>query len=167
MEPIATTPLPQRPQWDIDCRLERLIGQEVRVAGESFVPVCWNGQVRQSFIHVRDLILPDNTKPGVLPVFFEGRLCRFERRIGVVCVALDLPRVMGRAAEGTVLVRGIPAVLLRGPAIVRLAFPFRVEPLPADEANYWEDLRLPTAQFRLPFDSASETVLYPASKECR
>jgi hypothetical protein len=167
MEPIATTPLPQRPQWDIDRRLERLIGQEVRVAGESFVPVCWNGQVRQSFIHVRDLILPDNTKPGVLPVFFEGRLCRFERRIGVVCVALDLPRVMGRAAEGTVLVRGIPAVLLRGPAIVRLAFPFRVEPLPADEANYWEDLRLPTAQFRLPFDSASETVLYPASKECR
>ena len=85
----------------------------------------------------------------------------------MVCVALDLPRVMGRAAEGTVLVRGIPAVLLRGPAIVRLAFPFRVEPLPADEANYWEDLRLPTAQFRLPFDSASETVLYPASKECR
>ena len=35
----------------------------------------------------------------------------------------------------------------------------------ADEVNYWEDLRLPTAQFRLPFDSASETVLYPASKE--
>ena len=74
---------------------------------------------------------------------------------------------MGRAAEGTVLVRGVPAVILRGPAIVRLAFPFRVEPRPADEANYWEDLRFPTAQFRLPFDSASETVLYPASKEPR
>jgi hypothetical protein len=165
MEPIATTPLPQRPRWDIDRRLEWLIGQEVRVAGESFVPVCWNGEVRQPFIRVRDLILPDNSKPGVLPVFFEGRLCRFERRIGVVFVALDLPRVTGRAAEGTVLVRGVPAVLLRGPAIVRLAFPFRAEPLPADQANYWEDLRFPTAQFRLPFDSASETVLYPASKE--
>ena len=72
MEPIATTPMPQRPQWDIDRRLERLIGQEVPVAGESFVPVCWNGEVRQSFIHVGDLILPDNSKPGVLPVFFEG-----------------------------------------------------------------------------------------------
>jgi len=73
---------------------------------------------------------------------------------------------MGRAAEGTVLLPGVSAVLLRGPAIVRLAFPFRVEPLPA-EVNYWEDLRFPTAQFRLPFDSASETVLYPVSKEPR
>ena len=94
--------------------------------------------------------MPDNTRPGLLPVFFEGRLCRFERRIGVVFVTLDAPVAAERSAEGMLFLRGMAAVILRGPAVVQLAVPFWVERLP-DEANYWEDLRFPTAQFRLPF----------------
>ncbi|MCZ7640441.1 MAG: hypothetical protein M5U12_32925 [Verrucomicrobia bacterium] len=35
-----------------------------------------------------DLILPDGSQPGAVPVFFEGRLREFERRIGVVVVSL-------------------------------------------------------------------------------
>jgi len=150
MEPGLSIGLTQRPQWTIDLRLKRLLGQEVRVAAESFFPIRWNGEVLPAAIPVRDLILPDNTQPGLLPVFFEGRLRRFERRIGVVFVTLDAP-VAERSAEGMLFLRGMAAVLLRGPAVVQLAVPFRVERLPDDEANYWEDLRFPTAQFRLPF----------------
>ena len=53
------------------------------------------------------------------------------------------------STEGIVTLRGRPVVILRGPATVSLAFPFRVEPIPSDPDNYWEDLRFPTAQFRL------------------
>lgn len=104
-------------------------------------------------IPVRDLILPDNTQPGLLPVFFEGPLRRFERRIGVVFATLDAP-VAERSAEGMLFLRGMAVILLHGPAVVPLAIPFRVERLP-DEANYWEDLRFPAAQFRLPFVARS------------
>jgi hypothetical protein len=151
MEPRLSTSLAQRPQWTIDLRLERLLGQEVRVAAESFFPIRWNGDVLPAAIPVRDLILPDNTQPGLLPVFFEGRLRRFERRIGVVFVTLDAPVVAERSAEGMLFLRGMAAVLLRGPAVVQLAVPFRVERLPDNLPNYWEDLRFPAAQFRLPF----------------
>ena len=150
MEPSLATPLARRPQWPIDLRLERFLGPEVRVAAESFFPIRWNGEVLSAAIRVRDLILPDNTQPGLLPVFFEGRLRRFERRIGVVFATLDAP-VAERSAEGMLFLRGMAAVLLRGPAVVQLAVPFRVERLADHEANYWEDLRFPTAQFRLPF----------------
>ena len=47
------------------------------------------------------------------------------------------------------------AVLLRGPALVQLAFPFQVERLPADEENYWRDVRIPRAQFEFPFGDGS------------
>lgn len=150
MEPRLSTGLTQRPQWPIDLRLERCLGQEVRVAAEAFFPIRWNGQVLPTPIPVRDLILPDNTQPGLLPVFFEGRLRRFERRIGVVFVTLEAPTAP-RSTEGMVFLRGTAAVLLRGPAVVQLAVPFRVERLPAADANYQEDLRFPTAQFWLPF----------------
>jgi len=165
MDPINHAASPSRPQWDIDRCLERLIGYDVRVAAEAFFPVRWNGEVLPAPIQVRDLVLSDNSQPGALPVFFEGRLCQFERRIGVVSVHLDTPTLAEKGVEGTVRFRGRMAVILHGPAVVRLAFPFRVERLPADALNYWEDLRFPTAQFRLPFDSPPETVLYPATKE--
>jgi hypothetical protein len=154
MEPSLITPLARRPQWTIDLRLERLLGQEVRVAAESLFPIRWNGEVLPAAIPVRDLILPDNTQPGLLPVFFEGRLRRFERRIGVVFATLDAPAAE-RSAEGMLFLRGMAAVLLRGPAVVQLAVPFRVERLPDHDANYWEDLRFPAAQFRLPFPTRS------------
>lgn len=150
MEPGLSTSVAQRPQWTIDLRLERLLGQDVRVAAESFFPIRWNGEVLPLAIPVRDLILPDNTQPGQLPVFFEGRLRRFQRRIGVVFVTLDAPTA-SRSTEGMVFLRGTAAVLLKGPAVVQLAVPFRVERLPAADANYREDLRFPTAQFWLPF----------------
>ena len=153
MEQSLSTPVAQRPQWPIDLRLERCLGQEVRVAAEAFFPIRWNGQVLPTAIPVRDLILPDNTQPGLLPVFFEGRLRRFERRIGVVFATLDAP-VAERSAEGMLFLRGMAVILLHGPAVVQLAIPFRVERLP-DEANYWEDLRFPAAQFRLPFVARS------------
>jgi hypothetical protein len=39
---------------------------------------------------------------------------------------------------------------VHGPALVRLAFPFRVERLPSDESNYLRDLRFARVQFDLP-----------------
>jgi hypothetical protein len=83
-------------------------------------------------------------------VFFEGRLLAFQRRIGVVFAALDAPAFPGRVADGIISFRGNMAVVLRGPATVRLAFPFRVEPVPVETGNYWEDVRTPGAQFVLP-----------------
>ena len=56
-------------------------------------------------------------------------------------------------------------VLLRRPAIVKLARPFLVEPLPAQALSYCEDLRFSTAPLRLPFDSPPETVFSLRDKE--
>jgi len=53
-------------------------------------------------------------------------------------------------ADGLVQFRGTAAVVVQGPATVRLSFPFRVEPLPTDSVNYWEDLRGFRAQLQLP-----------------
>jgi hypothetical protein len=145
------TPLPPRPLWDIDRLLAGLIGTEVRAAAKAFSPVPRNGQAPRCFMPVRELYLPDNSQPAGLPVFFEGRLCEFERQIGVVVVRLDAPTAADAASEGPALFRGKTAVLLRGPALVELAFPFQVERLPADEENYWRDLRMPRAQFEFPF----------------
>jgi len=68
MEPGLSTSLAHRPPWTIDLRLERWLGQDVRVAAESFFPIRWNGEVLPLAIPVRDLILPDNTPdaPGQL-----------------------------------------------------------------------------------------------------
>lgn len=148
METTHTTELPARKQWDIDRRLEPMVGRDVRVAVDAFSPVCWNGEGLPTLSPVRDLILPDNSQVGVLPVFFEGRLRQFERRIGVVYAALDAPTSADSSTEGIVPFRGSLVVIVRGPATVRLAFPFRVEAIPPDPENYWEDLRIPTAQFR-------------------
>lgn len=152
-EPLA------RPRWNVDRRLQALVGRDVRVAAECFAPVRWNGEALPHFVHVRDLILPDQSQPRGLPVFFEGRLRQFERRIAVVYVSLEACRTTERPAEGIIAFRGRAAVILHGPATVVLAFPFCVEPLPSEGDNYWEDLRLPTAQFRLPFDSDGKLVL--------
>ena len=84
-------------------------------------------------------------------MYFEGRLREFSRRIGVVDARLDSPTIVNEPVEGAVGFRGSTAVILAGPAIVRLAFPFKVEKLPTDPANYWEDRRFPRAQFWLPF----------------
>ena len=79
----------------------------------------------------------------------------------MVFVTLNAPSLPERTADGLVRFRGAAAVVLRGPATVRLAFPFRVEPLPIDPDNYWDDLRISCAQFGLPFDCTPSEPPYP------
>jgi hypothetical protein len=142
----------QRPKWDVDRQLEGFLGEQVRVAAESFTPPRANGELWPRLIPVADLILPDNSSAGALPVYFEGRLEAFERRIGVVDVILSaLTGLSESASEGITAFRGSTAVVLPGPARVRLAFPFLVERLPADDENYWRDLRGPRAQLEFPW----------------
>ena len=130
--------------------LERLRGENVRVAAASFSPARWTGELPHRFISPRELILPDNSSAAGLPLYFEGRLQHFVREIGVVHVHLELPASAEPLAEGVVCFRGTQAVILRGPAIVKLAYPFHVEKLPPDDANYWRDLQFARAQFKLP-----------------
>ena len=136
----------QRPKWDVDLLLESLVGQQVRVAARAFCPLRWNGQPMPRWIPADSLILPDESIPDALSVYFEGRLESFVRRIGVVEVTLAAPAGEPRSPDGIVRFRGRSAVIVAGPALVELAYPFVVEKLPADEANYWRDLRGPRAQ---------------------
>ena len=142
--------LAHRPQWDIDRVLEELHGQDVRVAAMSFSPAPWDGGLHSRFISPRELILPDNSAVAGLPLYFEGRLQRYLRQIGIVYAHLDSPNSIEDSAEGVVCFRGTLAVILRAPAIVKLAYPFRVEKIPADDANYWSDIRFGLVQFKLP-----------------
>ena len=168
--PMMNTPLNHRPSWDVDRMLERLRGEAVRVAAKSFSPPSRIGDASLRFRPVRELFLPDNTQPAGLPVFFEGRLLEFERQIGVVCVRLEAPLLPTRAPDGLAYFRGQAVVILCGPAVVELAFPFHVERLPSDPDNYWRELRWPCAQFEFslfrekgtgaehPSDSAEKTT---------
>ena len=67
---------------------------------------------------------------------------------GHAAIRADLER---RADAPNIGPRGKAAIILRGPAVLELAFPINVERLPADPDNYWRDLRLPRAQFEFPF----------------
>lgn len=162
-----TPELVQRPQWEIDKVLEALIGQNIRVAARSFTPTRPQEAGPIQFALVRHLYLPDNSQPGSLPVYFEGVLRQFERRVAVVYVCLGSRTTSERVPDGPIHFRGKIAVIVQGPALIELAYPFRIERLPGDAVNYWADLRFPTAQFRLPFDSLPETVLYSPPKESR
>ena len=134
--------LTARPDWGIDCILTALMAQDIRVAARAFAPRRDAAEALR-LVPVRDLLLPDDSRPDGLPVWFEGRLERYERRIGVVWVWLQAPRSPEAGANGLVYFRGDSAIILRGPAVVELAFPFQVERLPADPENYWRDLRVP------------------------
>ena len=147
---MALEPI-RRQKWAIDRALDGLISADIRVAAKAFSPTRWTGEEAARLLPVRQLILPDNSQPDGLPVFFEGRLRQFERQIGVVFAWLDPPTTQEETAEGVVCFRGQTTVIVRGPALVELAFPFQVERLPTDSENYWRDLRLPRAQFELPF----------------
>ena len=116
--------LEQRPQWGVDRRLDDLIGQDLRVAAKSLAPASSDGNASLRFIPVRDLYLPDNRQPAGRPVFVEGRLQAYERQISVVVVRLAAPAWVADSPEGTVFFRGKAAVILRGPAVLELAFPF-------------------------------------------
>lgn len=137
----------QRPRWEIDRLLGRLVGEDVRVAARSFAPYRATIARPIRFMPVGDLFLPDNSQPRGVPVFFEGRLDQYERHVGVIHAHLEAPALSETAADGLVSFRGNLAVILRGPAMVELSFPFQVERLPADGENYWRDLRVPRVQF--------------------
>lgn len=104
-------------------------------------------------IRTVDLVLPDGTLTEKTPVFFEGRLVEMARAIGVVHVLLDSPDAEQASTEGRLLYRGREAVILRGPAVVRLGIPFSIEKLPRSSNNYWQDIHLPQAQFFLNLSS--------------
>ena len=140
----------QRPQWDIDRILERLTGRNVRALARAFAPITPANGNTFHMIAARSLYLPDNSQPDSLPVFFEGKLLNFERCIGVVRLRLGPPEFVETAGDGIEPFRGSAAVIVRGPALVELAFPFHVEPLPENSDNYWRDLRVPLAQLKLP-----------------
>jgi len=93
------------------------------------------------------------TTPGlpVCPFTSKAR----SKSTGVVYAYLDGPKMPDGAAEGTTPFRGRIAVILKGPALVQLAFPFEVEKLPADPDNYWRDLKVPCAQFEFAFSEAT------------
>ena len=139
-----------RRTWPIDAVLEKLRGENVRVAAQAFAPDYGRKYPQKHVFTARDLILPDGSAAAGLPLFFEGRLQEFVREIGVVWVHLDSLATAESSAQGILGFRGQTAVMLRGPAVVRLAHPFHVEKLPADEINYWEDLRCARVQFKLP-----------------
>ena len=121
----------QRPEWEIDRVLHSLVGDNIRVAAESFSPVRWDGSLLPQMIPCATLLLPDNSQPDGLPVLFEGKLTGFERRVGVIHVALDAPELPHTPAQGLVYFRGRSAVILSGPATVRLSSSLRIERLPS------------------------------------
>ena len=127
-----------------------MMGRSIRVAAEAFAPVGPNGPSPR-LIRTSDLVLPDGTLTYGLPVFFEGILLEVTRQFGVVHVRLGPPVNLRASTEGCVSFRGRIAVILRGPAVVRLGIPFHAELVPYGEQNYWQDLRLPQAQFDFNF----------------
>ena len=142
----------QKPQWKIDQVLQGLIGTDVRVAAESFSPVSRNREAKHT-IAASNLILPDNNRAAGLPIYLEGRLQEFQRRIGPVYVRLGPPISRTITPDGIIMFRGMKAVILKGPANVKLAYPHFIERIPEDSENYWIDLRERCAQLTFPFKS--------------
>jgi hypothetical protein len=139
----------QRRVWDIDKRLESLMGCAIRVRAEQVLPQGSNGQPLGPPIGFQNFILPDGSMIDGEPLLVEGVLRTFRRSIAMVRVELDPPSMAG-TAEGRVLFRGAPAVILRGPAIVLLHSSHLVERLPGDEQAYWNHLLAADPQLRLP-----------------
>ena len=138
----------KRSSWDIDQRLTALVGCSVRVRAESLIFNRWNGEAHP--VTTGNLILPDGSGIHREPVFVEGTLREFTRRVSVVFVELD-PLSFTGAADGRVLFRGSPAVILRAPATVELHRSHFVERLPADVNAYWKHLSTVDPQMDLPF----------------
>lgn len=136
----------ERPRWEIDFKLQSLLGSPVRVAVDSFAPP---GRPKD-FFPAQGLLLPENNRADGRCVYFEGVLRDYVRKVGVVYALLDSVRI-DNSAQGVTFFRGTQSAIVRGPATVKLSYPFRVEALPEDPANYWRDLRYPRCQFTFPF----------------
>src|ERR1022692_4216484 len=96
----------QRPQWEIDRTLDGLTGRNIRALARAFSPLNPNNEGTLGLVGTRTLFLPDNSRPEPLPVFFEGKLLGFERRIGVVQLRLGPPELVESAGDGIVPFRG-------------------------------------------------------------
>lgn len=147
----------QRPTWEIDQVLSSLIGQEIRVAAVSFCPESPNRSGHHPWIRNNELVAPDGFQARGAPVYFEGKLIRFSRRIGVVHVVLDELVDTAGVSEGLIVFRSSTAVFLKGPATVELASPFKVEKLPRGRSNFRItgssfDISTRTVPFVLNFD---------------
>ncbi|MCP5528027.1 MAG: hypothetical protein H7A47_14640 [Verrucomicrobiales bacterium] len=140
----------QRPAWPIDHLLAGLQGRAVRVAAEAFVPRGDHVPALPALIPTARLILPDGSTPDGRVVYFEGLLEGHVRRIGIVDVVLAAPPSPVDCADGITAFRGSTVVILPGPAIVRLAYPFVIEAIPDDSINYWRDFSRRGVQFELP-----------------
>lgn len=138
-----------RPEWDIDRRLRSLLGEQVRVFADAF-----SLESRHSGTPLRDtrsLVLPDGSRAEGDKVFFEGKLEDFWRMAGVVFVQLGNREIDDPAPESRVNFRARVALIVAGPAVMRLGYPFQIERLPHSSQNYWADLRVPNVQFCFPF----------------
>ena len=140
----------ERRIWEIDRRLAGLVGCQIRVRADSLIPKGWNGEPVKHRIDGDNFVLPDGTKVERDAVYVEGILKEFNRRIAIVFANLD-PLPFEGTAEGRVLFRGIPAVILRAPATVQLHHSHFVERLPVDEKSYWQHLIEVDSQMQLPF----------------
>jgi len=140
----------RKPTWEIDQRLAALVGCPIRVRADSLIPKGWNGELLKHPINDVNLVLPDGTKIEGDPVYVEGILREFSRRIAVLFANLD-PLPFEGTAEGRVLFRGTPAVILRAPATVQFHHSQFVERLPTDEKSYWQHLVANDPQMNLRF----------------
>lgn len=140
----------EKTEWDIDRKLDRLVGEEVRVAVDGFCPFNGCGCDPKRWISADSLLLPDNSPTTGLLVLFEGHLIEFHRHIGVVHLQVETVSTPNRASEGIVRFRGRRAAVLHGRALVRMTFPFFIERLPSHHEDYWRDFNRRGAQFELP-----------------
>jgi hypothetical protein len=139
-----------RPKWEIDKRLEALLGENIRVRAHAFCPPNWDGEPTH-VIEASALILPDNTAVDRDEIYFEGKLLGFRREIAVVFVSIGKPDA-DSTANGRVAFRGRGAVILPGPATVQLHQEHFIERIPTDSIFYWSHLGSTGAQFNLPLD---------------
>lgn len=149
----AAPPVAERRRWEIDARLSALVGRPVRVGARAFAPQGWTRTENRDLITAAQLILTDGST-AVLPLLFEGRLLDYVRRIAVVHVRLDGLDSNECGGDGVVAFRGATATILRGPALVELAFPFFAEALPLDASNYFADRQAARCQLLLPLGQA-------------
>ena len=119
----------------------------MRVRVQSLIFKRWNGEARE--VGIGNLVLPDGSLVEREPVFVEGTLREFTRQVGMILVNLG-PLSFDGSAEGRLLFRGRPAVILRGPATVQLHSSQFLEKVPTDNEVYWSHLTSGDGQMNLP-----------------
>jgi hypothetical protein len=170
--------LARRTKWEIDTRLEALLGENVRVRAKAFAPIPGGSGPPPPLIEASSLILPDGTRLN-RPLYIEGKLQNFDRRVSVVFVILESIDAFGDRANGPILFRGHQAEIFQAPAAVKLSIPHFVERIPQHPITYWHHIQLSDLQLPLPFPdlmqrhlsrpqpSALEPSSFPISPECR